>query len=75
MLGSGQPQELDGGALRQHAAGVDGDDVIEALGFFHIGGGDQHCELRTLGANVVDQPPELSPRQGIDAGGRFVEDK
>ncbi len=48
---------------------------VEALGFVHIGGGDDDAHLRAAGANRVDQVPELAARQRIDAGCRLVENE
>ena len=48
---------------------------VEALRFVHIGGGDNDAHLRPARADRVDEIPELAARQGIDAGGRLVEDE
>ena len=43
--------------------------------FLHIRGRDHHAHLRPARTDAVDQLPELPPRQRIDPGRRFVEDK
>ena len=48
---------------------------VEALRFVHIGGGDNDAHLRPARADRVDEVPELAARQGVDAGGRLVEDE
>ena len=48
---------------------------VEALRFVHIGGGDNDAHLRPARADRVDEVPELAAREGIDAGGRLVEDE
>ncbi len=45
------------------------------VGLFHVGGGDDHAHAWALGADALDQIPELAPRERIDAGGRLVEDQ
>ena len=48
---------------------------VEALGFVHIGGSDDHAHLRPACADGVDEVPELAARQRIDAGRRLVENE
>ena len=59
----------------QHAARVHRDQPVEARGLLHVGGGHQHAHAGPVGADAVDQLPELAARQRIDAGGRLVEDQ
>ena len=47
----------------------------KALRLVHIGGRDKHGQPRPFGADRIDQIPELAPRQGIDPGGRLVENQ
>src|SRR3954447_11083026 len=61
---------LDGAVCQQHAIG-DVSDLVAALGLVHVMGGDQHGE--PVGRERVDLVPELTPRLGIDARGRLVE--
>ncbi len=48
---------------------------VEALGFLHVSGGDQHAHAFAARADTADQLPELVARQRVDAGGRLVEDQ
>ena len=64
-----------GRAGRQHAPRVHRHDPVPALRLVHVGGGDDDAHARAAGADVVDQRPELPPRERIDAGGRLVEDQ
>ncbi|MCY1449795.1 hypothetical protein D9M71_665590 [compost metagenome] len=41
-------------------AAIEHQAVFELLGLFHVGGGDQQRELRSLLANLLDQLPEAS---------------
>ena len=59
----------------EHAAGIQRQQVVELLGFFHIGGGDQHRHARVFRPQLGHQLPKLAARQGIDAGGRLVQDQ
>ena len=52
--------QLVRGAGGEHAAGVHGDEVVEALGLFHVGCGHQHAHARAARADAVDQLPELA---------------
>ena len=74
--GAGPRLDLGGRAGGENFSGVEDNDEIEALGLFHIGGGDDHAHrFRRAEAHAVHQLPELAPRQRIDAGGRLVEDQ
>ena len=44
-------------------------------GLLHVGGGDQHAHAWPAGPEAVDEVPELTARQRVDAGGRLVEDQ
>ena len=44
---------------------------MTALGFIHVMGRDEKCE--PLGSQLMNLFPELSPRFGIDAGCRLIE--
>ena len=59
----------------QHAPGVHGHDPVPLLRLVHVGGGDDDAHAGPVRADVVDERPELPPRQRIDAGGRLVEDE
>ena len=59
----------------QDLAVVHGDERIEPLGLFHIGGGDHDAHAGATRPHAVDQLPELPPRQRIDAGRGLVEDQ
>ena len=60
---------------REDLSIVHGHEVIETLGLFHVGGGDHHAHAGASRADAIDQLPELSPRQRIDAGRGLVEDQ
>src|SRR3712207_8942274 len=47
----------------------------EALGLVHVGGGNQHSEMRPRPLDALDQLPELPTRQRVHAGGRLIEDQ
>ena len=47
----------------------------ELFGFFDVGGGDEGGHARGFLLQVVHQRPELAARQGVNAGGGFVEDE
>ncbi|CAN0627283.1 protein of unknown function [Burkholderia multivorans] len=59
----------------EHAPAVHRDQMLEALRLFHVGSRDDHAHAAMLGAQIVDERPELAARQRIDAGGRFIEDQ
>ena len=65
--------DFTGRANRRELAGVDQRDPVAPLGFVQIVGRDQHGDAG-LG-EIVNQAPELPPRQGIDAAGRLVEEE
>ena len=75
VLRAGLRQQRGGGAGGQHLACVHGHQPVEALGFVHVGGGDQHAHAGAGGADAGDQVPELGAGQRIDAGGRLVQDE
>jgi hypothetical protein len=52
--------QLGRGAGGEHLARIHGDQVVEAFGLFHVGGGHQHAHARAAGADAVDQLPELA---------------
>jgi hypothetical protein len=54
-------QELAWGAGGEHPAGVHGHQPVEARGLLHIGGRYEHAHAGPLGADAVDQLPELPP--------------
>ena len=56
---AGARAQFGGTAFGQHAAGIHRHQVVEALGFLHIGCGHQHAHLWALRANARDQFPEL----------------
>ncbi len=72
---AGTRQQLGGRAGGEHATRVHGRQPVETLGLLHVAGGHQYAHARSLGANVVDQRPELAARERVDAGGGLVEDQ
>src|SRR5262249_11956624 len=48
---------------------------VEALRLVHIRRGNDDAHLRTPGADIADQLPELSARERVYARGRFIEDE
>jgi len=74
-LGAGALQQFVRRAGGEHLAGIHGDEPVETRRFLHVGGGHEHAHAFARGANLIDEGPELAPRQGIDAGGRLVEDQ
>ena len=58
-------------ALGEQLAEGDVGDLVAALGFVHVMGGDQHGDA--VGGQPVNLVPEFAARLGIDAGGRLVE--
>ena len=70
---AGHRDEGGGSVVGDDAAVVDGDDALEAGRLVHVGGGDDHRHAGAIGADGLDQIPELAARQGVDAGGRLVE--
>ena len=75
VIGARPLLEFLGRTDREDLAGVHGDEPVEAVGFVHVGGGDEHAHPRPPGPDVVDERPELLPREGVDAGGGLVEDE
>ena len=77
----GRFQGVGAGAGAQFGRGVGGEDParihrhqpVEAPRLVHVGRRDQHAHAGTARAEASDEFPELSARQGIDAGGRFVQ--
>ena len=59
----------------QYAPAVHGDQPVEALGLFHVGGRHDDAHAGPACSDAVDQFPELPARQWVDAGRRFVEDQ
>ena len=59
----------------QNTASIHRDQPIEAGRFFHIRGRDDDAHARPLGTDLVDQIPELTPGQRINARRGFVEDQ
>jgi hypothetical protein len=59
------------GAAREHAPEGDIRDLVAALRFVHVMGGDENGEA--AGREVVNLAPEIAPRLGVDARGRLVE--
>ena len=54
---------------------VDGGQPIEALGLVHVGRGHDHAHAGAIGADTLDQIPELGTRQRVHAGRRFIKDQ
>ena len=70
------PHELlhfAGRAAGQQPAAVDQGQAIAALGLVEIGGGDEDRHL--LAEQLIEDPPEIAARDGIDAVGRLVEEE
>ena len=63
--------DLAHAAAREHLAKGDVRDLVAALRFVHVVGGDENGEA--TGGEVMDLVPEVAPRLGVDAGGRLVE--
>ena len=75
VFGADATFDLGRRARRDHVAPVHGRKPGVPLGFVHVGGRDHHAHLRPPSADVVDQLPELPPRQRIDPCRRLVEDQ
>ena len=58
---------------REHPSLLDQRHAVATVGLVHVGRGDDDREPR--GLQVVQQVPELAARDGVDAGGRFVEEQ
>ena len=67
--------KVRGRADRQDPPIIHGDELVEARGLFHVGGGDDHAHAGAPRTNTFDQFPELATRQRIDAGRGLVEDE
>ncbi len=59
----------------EHPPAVHRRQPVEPRRLLHVGGGDDDAHACALGADRVDQLPELAARQRVDAGGRLVEDQ
>ena len=59
------------GALHHQPPAGEIHHALAAFRLVHVVGGHQHGHA--VGGHLVDHVPELAPRLGIDAGGRFVE--
>ena len=73
--GGGLLMEFGRGSGGQHLAAVHGRQPVEAVGLLHVGRGDQHAHVAALGADLVDQIPELAARERTNAGGGFIENQ
>ena len=73
--GSGAREDVARRAAVQDPARVHRNEPIEALGFLHVGRGHEYAHAGPAGADAVDEFPELTPRQRVDARGRLVEDQ
>src|SRR6267378_142410 len=62
-------------SVSEDFAGVDRHQPVESLRFVHVGGGYHHAHAWSAAADPVDQLPELSARERVDAGGRLIEDE
>ncbi len=62
-------------ARGQDSPGIHRDQPVEAIGFIHVGRGDEHAHPRPAGADVVDERPELLTRERVDARRGFVENE
>ena len=67
--------QFTGVPRRQYLAVIHRNQVIETLRLFHIGGRHQHTHILLAFADTVDKLPELGAGEGINPGGRFVEDQ
>ena len=75
LAAGGRCPEVAGQAGGNQFAAIEHQAVFELLGLFHVRGGNQQRQLRTLTPDVINQFPEAPPGQRIDAGGRFIEDQ
>ena len=69
---AGLRDHLGDRAARHQLAVQDIDDAVAAFGLVHVMGGDQHGQAFARSSAWISFP-EIAPRLGIDAGGRFVE--
>ena len=60
-------------ATREHAPEGDIRDLVAALRFVHVMGGDKNGEA--AGREVVNLAPEIAPRLGVDTRRRLVEEE
>ena len=68
-----QGPDLGGRAERQLGAARHDQHAVAVLGLFHEVRRDDHGRARQR--DRVDAPPELAPRDRVDAGGRLVEEQ
>ena len=54
---------------------VDGGQPVEALGLIHVGRGHNHAHAGAIGADTVNQIPELRARQRVHASRRLIENQ
>jgi hypothetical protein len=71
----GEGHQRVGRAGGQDPPGVHGGDPLEPRRLLHVGGGDQDAHPRPPAPDAGEQLPELAAREGIDAGGRLVQDQ
>ena len=62
-------------AMRDDLAVIHGGEPIEPARLVHVCGSDDHAHQRATGADRIDQLPELSTRERIDARGGLIENK
>src|SRR5262249_33010398 len=67
----GQPGQVGRVALDEHPGKIEVRDPPAALGLVHVVRRDEERDL--LPGEREEQVPELSPREGVDSGGRLVE--
>ncbi len=72
---AGLRQQIIGCASGKHMPGIHGDQPVEAHRLLHIRGRDNDAHTLMVAPDIVDQRPELPPRQRVDAGRRLVEDE
>ena len=54
----------------ENLAVVDGGQPVEALGLIHVGRGHNHAHAGAVGADALNQIPELRARQRVHASRR-----
>ena len=54
---------------------VDGGEPVEALCLIHVGGSHDHAHAGAVGADALDQIPELRARQRVHASRRLIENQ
>ncbi|MCY1250540.1 hypothetical protein D9M72_641880 [compost metagenome] len=62
-------------AGRKNLAIIHCNQPVETLRFFHISRRNNDTHPRTILADIVDQLPELTTRQGINTRCRLIEDQ